>query len=292
VADTNTANIGLLLPDLGDTFNFALHVENNFSTVDSMMGAPDCTSTTRPSNTYKGQIAYEHDSGRYVQNTGTKASPVWTYMSHSAMSSTSSAHPTSGLSTGLQIYETDTALSAIYNGSSFLYPSGQLLAKTVLSGTSASVTFSNIPQNFTNLRLVMSAISSGGTAQGWDSGLVQFNGVSSTTYNWNTIYATQGGAPSTASGTSATSSQFSAVWNAHFASAGRGVNTAFFPNYSNATARKGFSSYGSASDGGAAGVMQSWSGSNSTVTAAITSLTLLLNVGSFTSGSVFCLYGE
>lgn len=119
MADTNTPNVGLLLPDTGDTFNFPLHVSNNFSTVDSMLGAVDCTSTTRPSNTYKGQIVYEHDSGRYVQNTGSKASPVWTYMSHAAMSTTSGTHPTSGLSTGLTIYETDTKFVQVYNGSSF-----------------------------------------------------------------------------------------------------------------------------------------------------------------------------
>jgi len=119
VADTNTPNILLLLPDLGDTFNFALHVENNFSTIDGLMGAVQCTSSTRPSNTYAGQIIYETDSKRYVQNTGTKASPVWTYMSHALLAVTAATHPTSGLSTGLTIYETDTKYVQTYNGSSF-----------------------------------------------------------------------------------------------------------------------------------------------------------------------------
>lgn len=292
MADTNTANIGLLLPDLGDTFNFALHVENNFSTIDSLMGMVQCTSTTRPSNTYAGQGIYETDSKRYAQNTGTKASPVWTYMSHTALTSTSSAHPTSGLSTGLNIYETDTGLNALWNGSAWTYPSGQLLAKTSLSGTAATITFSNIPQKFTNLRIDLSAISTGTTAQGWDSVNLQFNGVSSATYNWGTIYATMGNAPTTASGNSATSSQCGAVWNAHFASAGRGVVLMLIPNYTDTTARKSFSSIGNASDGGAAGVMQSWSGCGSAVTAAVTSITLSVNVGSFAAGTVACLYGE
>lgn len=119
MADTNTPNIGLLLPDLNDTFNFAAHVEANFSTIDGLMGAVQCTTTTRPSNTYAGQIIYESDSKRYVQNTGTKASPVWTYMSHAAMAVTSSTHPTSGLSVGEMIYETDTTRLQVYNGSSF-----------------------------------------------------------------------------------------------------------------------------------------------------------------------------
>lgn len=119
MADTNTSNIGLLLPDLGDTFNFALHVENNFSTIDSMMGAVQCTSSTRPSNTYAGQIVYETDSKRYAQNTGTKASPTWTYMSHAALAVTAATRPTSGLSTGETIYETDTTRFLVYNGSSW-----------------------------------------------------------------------------------------------------------------------------------------------------------------------------
>ena len=109
MADSNTPNIGLLIADLGDVFNFGAHVENNFSTIDSLFGAVQCTSTTRPSNTFAGQIIYETDSKRYAQNTGSKASPVWTYMSHSAMTATSSSRPTSGLSTGLLILETDTS---------------------------------------------------------------------------------------------------------------------------------------------------------------------------------------
>lgn len=145
MADTNTPNIGLLLPDLGDTFNFALHVENNFSTIDSLMGAVDCTSTTRPSNTYKGQVIYEHDSGRYAQNTGTKAAPVWTYTSHAALAVTSSTHPTSGLSAGELIFETDTGLSAVYNGSAYLYGVQQASSTVTLGSTTASVTFSGLP---------------------------------------------------------------------------------------------------------------------------------------------------
>lgn len=186
MADTNTPNILLLLPDLGDTFNFGAHVEANFSTIDGLMGAVQCTSTTRPSNTYAGQNIYETDSKRYVQNTGTKGSPVWTYMSHAALAVTAGTHPTSGLSigeliyetdstrlqawngstweqktfsnfvatssahpanpfTGLEIYETDTGLGAVYNGTAYSYAVAQAAPTQILGGTTASISFTGLP---------------------------------------------------------------------------------------------------------------------------------------------------
>lgn len=80
MTDTTTANLGLLIADLNDTFNFGAHVEANFTTIDSMMGLVKCTSLTRPSNTYGGQGLYETDTGQIVVNTGTKASPVYKYI--------------------------------------------------------------------------------------------------------------------------------------------------------------------------------------------------------------------
>ena len=151
MADTNTPNILLLLPDLGDTFNFALHVENNFSTIDGLMGAVQCTTTTRPSNTYAGQIIYETDSKRYVQNTGTKASPVWTYMSHASLAVTSSTRPTSGLSTGEMIYETDSKRFLIYNGSSWEQKAFSNFTCTSSSHPSSAFTGLEIFETDTNL---------------------------------------------------------------------------------------------------------------------------------------------
>lgn len=121
MADTNTANLGLLIADLNDTFNFGAHVEANFTTIDGLMGAVQCTSGSRPTNTYAGQIIYETDSKRYAQNTGTKLAPVWTYMSHQAYAAASAARPTVGLTAGQLLYETDNFLlrtrgSGAWNG--------------------------------------------------------------------------------------------------------------------------------------------------------------------------------
>lgn len=131
MADTNTPNLGLLLPDLNDTFNFGAHVENNLSTIDSMMGAVACTSTTRPTNTYAGQIIYETDTRRYAQNTGSKTSPAWTYTSHAALADLSSNMPTTGLSNGMFFYATDQNTLYISDG-------GTLRQKTTYACTSST----------------------------------------------------------------------------------------------------------------------------------------------------------
>lgn len=116
MADTNTSNIGLLVADTSDTIDYTAHIGNNWATIDGLMGAVDCLSTARPSNTYKGQIVYERDSKRYAQNIGTKASPSWSYMSHMALPVTAASMPTSGLVNGTMAYATDANALAIYDG--------------------------------------------------------------------------------------------------------------------------------------------------------------------------------
>jgi hypothetical protein len=130
MADTTTANIALLIADLNDVFNFGAHVENNFTTIDTLFGAVDCTSTSRPSNTFKGQIVYEHDSLRYVQNTGTKASPVWTYMSHAALSVLAASLPTSGVTNGTLAYATDANALLVADGGTFRYKTNLAVASS------------------------------------------------------------------------------------------------------------------------------------------------------------------
>lgn len=167
------------------------------------------------------------------------------------------------------------------------------LAKRVLNSSTASVTFSSIPQVYTHLLIEVSAKADGSSAAGYDNASLQFNGVATADYNWTTWYSTQGaGSVSTAGGTSQTSMQALAVWNAHFGSPGRGIGTIFVPYYAGTANLKSFTSHSAASDGGAAGVMQLYSGclGNAHV-AAVTSLTILMNTGSFVSDSTFSLYG-
>lgn len=119
MADTFTSNLGLLLPDLNDAYNFSSQVEANFTTIDALMGLVKCTTSTRPSNTYGGQGIYETDTGRVAVNTGTKVSPTWTYVTSVAISCTSGARPSVGLLAGLMAYETDTHRTIVYNGSAW-----------------------------------------------------------------------------------------------------------------------------------------------------------------------------
>lgn len=190
---------------------------------------------------------------------------------------------------GRVIVETDTGLYAYWNGAAWVYPP-QLIAQQAVSATAASITFNNIPQSFTNLELVATARSDGTGASGYDTAAVQLNAVTSG-YNGISIFSTQGSnVASGSSGTSQTSITCAHVWNAHFGTAGRGIARVSIPNYSNASGQKGLTSLTAASDASANGVARFYTGF-STVTAAITSLTMLMNTGNFTSAT-FSLYGS
>lgn len=168
----------------------------------------------------------------------------------------------------------------------------QLISKQVLVSSLASVSFPSIPQTFDNLRLVVSAKSDGTTVAGYDSANLRFNGVSTASYNWNSWFTTQGASTMTVAGaTSATGMQCAEIWNSHFASAGRGIAVIDIPNYSDANNFKIIKSESSATDGGAVGIQQTYTGCLNGATTAITSLTLLMNVGNFIADSTFTLYG-
>jgi hypothetical protein len=169
-----------------------------------------------------------------------------------------------------------------------------LLGSTVVGGGgAASVTFSAIPQNFHNLQLVVSAKSDGATVAGYDSASIRLNGITGANYNWNSYYAPQGAGVTSVSANATTKMQCAEIWNAHFATAGRGIATIDLPDYSNTINGKSFTSTSTASDGGTAGILQTYSGtlSPTTSTAAITSLQILMDTGNFIVGSVFYLYG-
>lgn len=326
MADTNTANLLLLIADLGDTFNFGAHVEANFTTIDGLMGAVDCTSTARPTNTYKGQIVYEHDSLRYAQNTGTKGSPVWTYMSHAAMATTFASPPTSGLSVGEVNYETDTTFLKVWNGSSWEQKaySNQVVTSSAHSAhpftglqifetnTGAGAVYNGSNYMYDTRQVAASQILVGTTASVTFSGippctrlslfhrsrlstasqvdlLMQIDGNVGSAYLWAKVEAANGVASGSHAGALTTSIKLGVV---------SGTTTSYFGNgrqeidgWSNST---GFMTC-SGPYGNFDGTATDWAGTASgqfNVVGPHTSVKLFPSSGSFAAGSQFTLYGS
>lgn len=169
-----------------------------------------------------------------------------------------------------------------------------LIASSILGVTSASVTFSSIPQYFNHLRLVIVAKTNSATAAGYDNLQLQINGVSTAQYNGGQEFETIGSSTVTGFTTSAsTISIIGSVWGSHFATQGAGYINCQLPYYSSATFSKGWLAESFATDGGSTGIKQTLGGgfNASNSTAAITSITLNASAGSFVSGSAFFLYG-
>jgi hypothetical protein len=192
--------------------------------------------------------------------------------------------------TGLEVLVTDLGLRAYWNGSAWIYPPQQIAQQIVSSGSTAAITFNSIPQVFTDLQLIVAARTNGTGTDGYESAIMQFNGVTSLAYNWNTYYSRQGSGTVAATGPNAVSGmQCGEFWNNHFGSSGRGFVDAVVPNYSRTSGTKGMMSRSAASDAGVAGITQTYSGM-SNITAAVTSLTIAISAGAFTTG-IFTLRG-
>lgn len=207
---------------------------------------------------------------------------------------TSSTHPANP-TLGQPIHETDTGLDANWTGTAWEYPP-QLIYEAVLTGSSSTVRLpasGSLPQGFSHLRLAFSARSSGSTSSGYDAAGLQMNGVTSASYNWNSWTAAQAASSmAVANGSGVANAQCARIWNSFFAgTGGRGAGTIEIPNYSDPNAVKVFTCAGDATDGGAAGILFNYAGSLSGTTAVVSSLTLLMGIGSFLADSTFSLYG-
>lgn len=107
---TTTSRLGLTKPATSDTVDITVF-NNNADKVDAAVGSVTCTSTTRPSTPYTGQIIYETDTlYTYVYS-----SSSWVRVDKSTTVCTSSTRPSSPY-TGQLIYETDTQKTYVYSG--------------------------------------------------------------------------------------------------------------------------------------------------------------------------------
>jgi hypothetical protein len=151
------------------------------------------------------------------------------------------------------------------------------ISTQTLGSATASVTFSSIPQGYTDLVLVDNAKSASGAG---DSELdVRFNGDSGSNYSTTFLYG---------NGSSALSGRTSNESYIYISRAGEtaGLGISHFQNYSNSTTYKTVLSRGNSTNYVFAWVGL-WRNTN-----AITSMTLTRNGGlNFVTGSTFTLYG-
>jgi hypothetical protein len=157
------------------------------------------------------------------------------------------------------------------------------IATTTTSGNQTSVTFSSIPQTYTNLVLVVGNVkhSYAGSGAVFDA-FLRFNSDTATNYSGTYL---EGDGSSAVSERNSNRTSISSIFP--MASAGPGNIIANIPSYSNATTYKTVLMRANVTAGNVAAIAGLWRS-----TAAITSLTCILS-GSYyyIDGSVFSLYG-
>lgn len=148
------------------------------------------------------------------------------------------------------------------------------IATQTLGSAAASVTFSSIPQTYTNLVLVIA-----GTAAGGDAVYLQYNGDTGTNYSWTNM---QG------DGTTTASNRASSTSEARIGSIGATQYNSIssIPNYSNTTTFKTCISRANRTDVSTWEFVNLWRN-----TAAITSILVRTPATNFSTGCVFTLYG-
>jgi len=149
------------------------------------------------------------------------------------------------------------------------------IASQTLSSAAASVTFSGIPQTYTDLVVVFA----GSITTGFDAINMQFNGDTGTTYSRTVL---------TGNGSSATSSRDSNATSMQIGIVGTEQSSSIWNimNYANTTTNKTVLSRGNSSANSVRANVGLWRN-----TAAITSITITAASSTFISGSTFNLYG-
>jgi hypothetical protein len=155
------------------------------------------------------------------------------------------------------------------------------IASVTLDSAQSSVTFSGIPQGYTDLRIVFD----GQTITGSSNAIaIRFNGSSAAYYSRTFI----GGNGSSAF--SGRSTDLTEVATCYVKQSQTNV-TWDIMNYSNTTTFKTALSKGSDASSEVIQHVFLWRGSTGSSTAAITDVTILLTAGNFAVGSTFNLYG-
>lgn len=133
MSTTTTTYMGLTLPTpgSGEPINVA-QLNGNWTKVDTLARAIKCTSTTRPSTTFDGQVIFETDTNLLrMRDSGT-----WVTLASLAPTITSSTRPASPAASQLH-YESDTNAMLVRNAANnlWLHPSIPIVSSTVLIQT-------------------------------------------------------------------------------------------------------------------------------------------------------------
>jgi len=160
----------------------------------------------------------------------------------------------------------------------------KLIAKTVLSASTSSVTLSSIPSTYTHLKIF---VSSRQTSTGLDAAPMYFNGGTSTASYLNGYFdSNEGGTPR--SGAAGYYQMIRQPTN--YASSVWAYNEILIPNYAGSN-EKNIMSYFNTENSASNQYMGS-SRTYTAVTSAITSVTLGVNGGGdYVSGTSFYIYG-
>lgn len=172
----------------------------------------------------------------------------------------------------------------------------QPISKQTLVSPAAAVTFSNIPQTYSHL-LLISRAKSASTATNFisDNLALQFNGVTSASYNTTAAFATQAGTVLAGFASAKTYLELGAIWTSFSPNtAGSGNALTLIANYTDTSFAKSAVSLSYASDGGTSADVHIAGGAllASVTTAAVTSIAAVTVSGAnFTVGTSLELLG-
>jgi hypothetical protein len=155
------------------------------------------------------------------------------------------------------------------------------IATQTLGSAAASVTFSSIPQGYTDLVLVSSILGSDGTND--SNASIRFNSDSGSNYSRTTL---SGDGSTAASFRTSNATRGLLQASGYYSSTIPTVIITNINNYSNSTTNKTVISRANLSTWSTEATVNLWRN-----TSAITSLTLVLATGTFASGTTFSLYG-
>ena len=163
-----------------------------------------------------------------------------------------------------------------------------IFTQTVGAGGAASITFNNIPSNYTDLKVVFSTRATPGATR-WGM-YYRLNGDTATNYSYTSINGYDSSSTQSARASSATLFGEQVV-DADTATANTfSNNEIYIPNYSASIFKQATAEYVAENNSGS-NYMLGFSGELWRNTAAINSITIAPNSGSFMQYSTFTLYG-